>query len=160
MARLASSKAESEAAYKPTVAKRRVQAKKRPTRETRKQVTYKYDSEEESEEEPEAEDEYHCDFEDAEVVEVENKPVFTVFKAKEELEGGLCIVRSLGGGKYELVNLNTVPRGLLGCEETGEMVKGNEDRRAMFAIDKKHWEEAIAKTEMAVKSAGEKASCL
>jgi hypothetical protein len=158
MARRAAAKAKSEAAYKPTVAKSRVESKKRPTRATRKQVTYKYESEEESEAEPEVEDEDDYRFDDVEVVEVETKPVFTEFKAEGELEEGLCIVRSLGGGRYELVNLNTVPRSLLGSEETGEIIKGKEERRSMFAIDKEQWDEVIAKTEMAAKSAGERAS--
>jgi hypothetical protein len=158
MARRAVAKAKSEAAYKPTVAKPRVESKKRPTRATRKQVTYKYESEEESEAEPEVEDEDDYRFDDVEVVEVETKPVFTEFEAEGELEEGLCIVRSLGGGKYELVNLNTVPRSLLGSEETGEIIKGKEERRAMFAIDKEQWDEVIAKTEMAAKSAGQRAS--
>ncbi|KAE9370692.1 hypothetical protein N431DRAFT_546473 [Stipitochalara longipes BDJ] len=153
LARIAASKAKSEAAYKPTVAKPRVQAKKLPARATRKQAVYKYESEEESEEEPEAEDDYDYGFGEVEVVAVEKKPVFTEFEADEELEEGLCIVRSLGGGKYELVNLNTVPRALLGSEQTGDMIKGNDERRAMFTIDKEQWEEVIVKTELAAKSA-------
>ena len=157
MARLAASEDKSDASYKPAFTNRSVPAKKPPTRATRKQVTYKYESEEESEEESEAEIENQYGFGDAEVVEIEKKPVFTVFEAKGELENGLCIIRSLGGDKYELVNLSTVPRGLLGCEETGGMIKGDEERRGMFAIDKKNWEEAKVKAEMAVKSAGEKA---
>lgn len=134
--------------------KKTLEAKKLPPRTSRKQVTYNFESEEETEEEPEPEDDYGHAFGSVESEEAEDKPVFTEFEADEELEEGLCIVRSLGGGKYEIVNLNASSRGLLGSEETGSMIKGNEERREMFSISKEQWEEAMVKTELAAKSAG------
>jgi len=132
--RVRASKAKNENSYRSsskTVAKEIIEIKKLPARASRKQVNYKEESEKESEVESEEDD---------------------------EGDYGLCIVRSLGGGKYELVNLNTVPRGLIASEDTGNILKGDPERRQMFAINKEQWDEAILKSELAAKSAGEQSS--
>jgi hypothetical protein len=159
--RVGASKAKNENSYRSsskTVAKEIIEIKKLPARASRKQVNYKEESEKESEVESEEDDEGDYGFGAVEVVEEAKKEVFAIFEAGTELEEGLCIVRSLGGGKYELVNLNTVPRGLIASEDTGNILKGDPERRQMFAINKEQWDEAILKTELAAKSAGEQSS--
>ncbi|PMD54178.1 uncharacterized protein K444DRAFT_136978 [Hyaloscypha bicolor E] len=154
--RVGASKAKNETPYRSSskrVAKEIIEIKKLPARASRKQVNYKEESEKESEVESEEDDEGDYGFGVVEVVEEVKKEVFATFEAGTELEEGLCIVRSLGGGKYELVNLNTVPRGLIASEDTGNILKGDPERRGMFAINKEQWDEAILKTELAAKSA-------
>jgi hypothetical protein len=107
------------------------------------------ESDEESEEDLETDDD------EDEVIEVEKKPIFTVFKSDEELDEGLCIVRSLGEGRYELVNLEHSHRFDLAKEETGEIIKAVPERRQMLAISAKQWEDVKVKTQMAVKNAGQ-----
>jgi hypothetical protein len=158
IARIAASKAKNETWHRSSsmaATKKNVQPKKLPARASRKQVSYKDESDEESEQESEVNDEDGYGFGCIEIVEEEEKEVFTTFETGEELKEGLCIVRSLGGGKYELVNLNTVPRSRLASENTGDILKGDPERRAMFTINKEQWNEAIVKTEMAANSAGE-----
>jgi hypothetical protein len=154
--RVAASKAKKESTYRASSTKgtrNNVRAKKLPTRASRSTVSYKDESEEESEEVSEADDDYG--FDDAtELVEVEKKPVFTVFDSETHLEEGLCVVRSLGGGKYELVNLDAIPRYHLASEETGITIKDIPERREMFTITKERWQEALVKIELAAKSAG------
>jgi hypothetical protein len=155
--RARTSQAKSEASYRASLKSanmRNMQARKLPARTSRKEVAYTFESEEESEEESDPEDDYGHHFGPVESIRVEEKPVFTEIEVKEELEEGLCIVRSLGGGKYELVNLNATSRGLIGSEDIGDMIKGDEARREMFRISKEKWDEAIVKTELAAKSAG------
>jgi hypothetical protein len=154
--RVAPSKAKKESTYRASStkgARNSVRAKRLPARASRSTVSYKDESEEESEEESEADDDYGSD--DAiESVEVEKKPVFTVFESEAPLEEGLCVVRSLGGGKYELVNQDAIPRNHLASEDTGVTIKDIPERREMFAITQERWQEALVKIELAAKSAG------
>ncbi len=155
--RVAASEAKKESTYRASSTKgtrNNVRAKKLPARASRSKVSYKDESEEESEEESNADDD-GFGFDDAtELVEVEKKPVFTVFESEAPLEEGLCVVRSLGGGKYELVNLDAVPRNYLASEEIGITIKNIPQRREMFTITKERWQEASVKIELAAKSAG------
>lgn len=87
------------------------------------------------------------------MVEVEKKPIFTTFSTDDKLDEGICIIRNLGGGKYEIVNLKNVHRVEMGAEATGEIVKSISGRLEMLDIKEKDWEEANVKALMAVKSA-------
>jgi hypothetical protein len=157
--RVAASKAKKESTYRASSTKgtrNNERAKKLPARASRSKVSYKDESEEESEElseDDDNDDDYSLD-DTIEFLEVEKKPVFTVFESGATLEEGLCVVRSLGGGKYELVNLDAIPRNYIASEETGITIKNIPERREMFAITKERWEEASVKIELAAKSAG------
>ena len=85
-------------------------------------------------------------------------PVFTTFKTKAKLDNGLCLVRSLGGGNFEIVNLTTVADGALGSEETGNLIKNDAALMRMVDIEKKEWDDARIKCNQAVMSA--RKSCL
>lgn len=115
---------------------------------------YVEESEEEADEDIEVDENEDEDVEVVEGVEVEKKPIFTVFNADEKLDEGLCLIRSLGDGKYELVNLEYAPRADIATEETGEIIKAIPGRRDMLAITTEQWEDAKLKADLAVKSAG------
>jgi hypothetical protein len=92
--------------------------------------------------------------ENVEVIEVEKTPIFTNFKADEKLDEGLCIIRSLGDGTYELVNLSNAPRADISTKATREVIKAIPGRREMLAISVEQWEDARLKADLAIKSAG------
>ncbi|KAG4443272.1 hypothetical protein IFR05_001216 [Cadophora sp. M221] len=80
-------------------------------------------------------------------------PVFAVFKSTKKLPDGLCIVRALGGGRYEFVNLKEVDQDQFSSEETGAAIKANGGRRSILAVDDKEWEAAKFNCGQAVRSA-------
>lgn len=86
--------------------------------------------------------------------EVETKPIFTTFNTDEKLDEGICIIRALGGGKYEIVNMQDVSRVRLGAEATTNEIKDVPGRRDMFNIPLKEWEEVSFKAGLAVKNVG------
>lgn len=94
-----------------------------------------------------------------EVVEVvvpkKEVPAFQTFKSNKKLEGGLCLVRPLGGGKYEIINVEKVDQELFTSKETGRMVKADESRRMALSIDEQVWKTAQFKCTQAASSAGE-----
>ncbi|KAE8442390.1 hypothetical protein EG329_003406 [Mollisiaceae sp. DMI_Dod_QoI] len=81
------------------------------------------------------------------------RPVFETFESDKKLDPGLCIVRPLGGGKYEIVNLQHVDQQQLSSQETGLTIRHNEGRRGALTIEKEDWQMAILKCEQAIKSA-------
>jgi hypothetical protein len=86
-------------------------------------------------------------------VQVDKKPIFTVFRSENKLDEGICVIRSLGDGNYELVNLSNAHD--MAAEETGDIIKATPGRRDMLAIPSELWKDVQAKADMAVKSAGE-----
>ncbi|KAL5331765.1 hypothetical protein ACEPPN_001303 [Leptodophora sp. 'Broadleaf-Isolate-01'] len=80
-------------------------------------------------------------------------PVFVVFKSTKKLLDGLCIVRALGGGRYEFVNLTEVNQEQFSSEDTGAAIKADEGRRSILAVDDKEWEAAKFTCGQAVRSA-------
>ena len=80
-------------------------------------------------------------------------PAFETFTADITLQEGLSIVRSLGGGKYEIVNLKHVDPDLISSEETGRMIKEDPERLRNIGLDDKDWELAKFKCGQAVSSA-------
>ncbi|CAL3968007.1 unnamed protein product [Diplocarpon coronariae] len=83
----------------------------------------------------------------------EPKNIFQVVRVNKKLEDGLCLVRALGHGRYELVNLKNVNHDEISSEETGVMIKADEQRLNAFKLDKKEWDAAAFKCHMAVGSA-------
>ncbi|KAK0111447.1 hypothetical protein ONS95_001806 [Cadophora gregata] len=80
-------------------------------------------------------------------------PVFEVFKTNKKLEDGLCVVRALGGSRYEIVNLKSVDTQQFSSEETGAIIKGNESRHNILDIGEKEWEAVKFTLGQAVRSA-------
>jgi predicted nucleic acid-binding Zn-ribbon protein len=153
-----------ETGYKASHATKNGDSTKRlPARTSRSQVNYKDESESEAESDGETVDKtddltnpFNAGnaVEPVEAAVMEKKPIFTVFNADETLEEGLCVIRSLGGGMYELVNLKNAPRFDIATEETGEIIKTVPERRGMLDIPAEQWEAARVKAELAVRSAG------
>jgi hypothetical protein len=88
------------------------------------------------------------------IVVAENpRPVFETFTADIALQEGLSIVRSLGAGKYEVVNLKYVDLDLISSGETGRMIKDDPERLKVIELDDEDWEVAKLKCGQAVSSA-------
>jgi hypothetical protein len=81
-------------------------------------------------------------------------PVFQTIKSNKKIQGGLAIVRDLGGGKYEIISLKNVDQEAFSSKETGVLIKANDARRAAINLGKDDWEAAAFKCAMAVGSAG------
>jgi predicted nucleic acid-binding Zn-ribbon protein len=169
--RMAVSKYEQESTYKSaskTATKKNVPVKNLPARASKLQVNYKAgsDSEGESDDIVESADAIVPGEADesvqavkaagaVEAVQVEKNPIFTVFRSENKLDEGICVIRSLGDGNYELVNLNNAHHSDMAAEKTGEIIKAVPGRRDMLAIPSELWNDVQAKAEIAIKSAGE-----
>ncbi|KAF8857677.1 hypothetical protein BDZ45DRAFT_726572 [Acephala macrosclerotiorum] len=79
--------------------------------------------------------------------------VFQTFESDKSLDAGLCILRDLGGGKYEIVNLKNADHLSLTSQDMGLALKKDEARLEALSIDTGDWELAQFKCEQAVKSA-------
>lgn len=121
----------------------------KPKRKAKK-PQYTYDSEDDFEDEDESDAEVGYVSQDSEI-EIVEEDIFTTFTSDKDLGAGLCVIRNLGGGKYEIVNLNDVPRVFLGAEQSTEIVK---ERRDMFNIPAEQWVDAKFKASLAVQNAG------
>ncbi len=84
---------------------------------------------------------------------VKPAPVFETFKTNKTLRDGLCVVRSLGGRKYELVNLNTVDGAAFSSEEIGSRIKNVPECLKLLQTTNENWEEVKLKVGQAVGSA-------
>jgi hypothetical protein len=100
----------------------------------------------------------------AEVAAVENEPVeavivappttvFEKFSTKTKLEEGICVVRPLGGGKYELVNLSKVDLQRLSSEEVGRQIKSTPELLNLLNVANNDWDQLKLKSGQAVASA-------
>lgn len=84
---------------------------------------------------------------------IERSPlVFQTFETDAKLEGGLCIVRPLGGGKYEIVNLSQVDQEAFSSKDIGATIKGNRGRLNALDVSKEQWDIAAFKCSQAVAS--------
>lgn len=93
------------------------------------------------------------------VVEEESIPVkptvvFATFSTNTELEQGLCVVRPLGGGEYEIVNLQKITAHDVTTPQMNEIFSSDEKKLAMFDVDEKSWKEAAFVCNQAVLGAG------
>lgn len=79
-------------------------------------------------------------------------PIFTTFLSKTVLEGGLSLIRSLGGDKYELINLSTVPRDVISSKETSALIHSDPAREAAIINSGEDVESALLKLIMALRS--------
>jgi ATPase subunit of ABC transporter with duplicated ATPase domains len=92
--------------------------------------------------------------EEGDVVPVLQKPVFETFTADIMLNEGLSIIRDIGGGKYEIMNLSAVDFTKLGSEEVGLQIKTNPGRFSMVTgLDVEKWDSAREKCLHAARSA-------
>jgi len=79
--------------------------------------------------------------------------IFETFKTNKSLQDGLCVVRSLGAGKYELINLNTVDGAAFSSEEIGGRIKSVPECLKLLQTTNENWEVAKLKVGQAVGSA-------
>lgn len=129
----------------------------RSARKTAKVVSYAEIPESDSEDDVDSDDAADNDAE-AELVMAKVEPlapVFKTFSVDDTLEDGLSILRGLGDGKYEIINLGRVHAGQMGSEETGRLFSGIPGRIQMVDIDEEAWKEAELKCGQALKSASE-----
>jgi hypothetical protein len=71
--------------------------------------------------------------------------VFQTFETDAKLQAGLCIIRPLGGGKYEIINMSRVNQEDISSKETGTLVNGNEPRFKAMNVSKEQWDTAAFK---------------
>lgn len=76
---------------------------------------------------------------------------FKIVSTDVQLGEGICNVRSLGGGRYEIINLNTVSQNAIGSVEMADLVKSVPERLASFDITKTQWDAAMLKCDVAVR---------
>jgi hypothetical protein len=79
------------------------------------------------------------------MVPVENARVFDTFSTTKILQDGLCLLRCLGDGKYEIVNLDNIPRTTLSSEEAGRELASVPERGNLFHVRESRWEDAMEK---------------
>lgn len=94
------------------------------------------------------------------VLKVEDPPIetaaeiFTILSTKAPLQAGLCIVRPLGGGRFELVSLDKVPQGMIGSEEAAELMQSVPERKAAMKISEGQWNSAKLKCDAVIRATG------
>ena len=81
--------------------------------------------------------------------------IFKTFKSNIELSAGLCIVRSLGKGRYEIVNLHSVTALDLTTQTMTETLQREQGRLAMFEVKTHDWKNAIFACDQAVAAKSE-----
>jgi hypothetical protein len=84
---------------------------------------------------------------------------FTTFKSKSHLRDGLNLIRHLGGGKYEIVNLQHVAHDIMGSEEVGNHLRDNPKRLELFEQAKEGFANSKLNIEQAAHSASKSTSC-
>lgn len=64
---------------------------------------------------------------------------FETFESKQYLRDGLCVIRHLGGRKYELVNLQHVDNDVMGSEEVGAYIRSDPERLGTLEGVRETW---------------------
>jgi hypothetical protein len=77
--------------------------------------------------------------------------VLTTFSTDVILTSGLNVVRSLGGGKYEIVNLDTISQNVVGSNDFAALLTAVPERQAALTVSKVRWDAAILKCDVAVR---------
>jgi hypothetical protein len=85
---------------------------------------------------------------------------FATFSTDTVLNEGLNVIRSVGGGKYEIINLDIVSQNVIGSVEMAKIVKSVPERQAALDIEKKRWDAAILKCDIAVRITSTFPSCI
>ncbi|KUJ22859.1 uncharacterized protein LY89DRAFT_664641 [Mollisia scopiformis] len=108
--------------------------------------------EEEEEEEDSYEDEHVEEHEDvaknhaSTVLQTESlpQPVYETFQTAADLSNGLCIVRKLDDGRYEILNLTNAEASTLGNIDTGRLIRGDESgaRQQILEEAEQQWKES------------------
>jgi hypothetical protein len=80
--------------------------------------------------------------------------IFQTFATDATLQAGLCIVRPLGYGEYELINLDTASANIVGDIATAEFIKSAPERKVAMQVGKQRWDSAINKCDVAVRITG------
>lgn len=83
------------------------------------------------------------------------KPIFETFSTKTKLQEGICAVRPLGGGKYEIVNLSVVELPRFGTEEIGALLKNTPALLNLLDVKDEDWNNVKLKAQQAVASSSE-----
>jgi hypothetical protein len=78
---------------------------------------------------------------------------FATFKSKHHLRDGLSLVRHLGGGKYEVINLQYVDPDIMGSEEVGNYLRSDPKRMEAFSQAKEGFTNSKLSIEQAANSA-------
>lgn len=87
------------------------------------------------------------------IVAVPPKPIFETFSTKTKLQAGLCIVRPLKHGKYELVNLSQAEMSQLASEEIGHQIQKKPELLSLLDTTVKDWEDLKNKSTQTLASA-------
>lgn len=74
---------------------------------------------------------------------------FNNFSTKVALQPGVCVLRKLGNGKYEIVNLKTISLDNIMSRRGGLELDKNQDRANMFYVPTYEWVEVIKKCTIA-----------
>jgi hypothetical protein len=81
------------------------------------------------------------------------RPVFETFSTKTKLESGLCIVRPLKNGKYELVNLTQSNVNHLSSEEIGHQIQKKPELLELLDTTVNDWDQLKLKSIQTLASA-------
>ena len=84
---------------------------------------------------------------------------FATFSTSVVLHDGLNVVRSLGGRKYEIISLDAISQNAVGSVEMAEIVRSIPARQAALDIDKKQWDAAMLKCNIAVRITSQRPLC-
>jgi hypothetical protein len=78
---------------------------------------------------------------------------FATFKSKSHLRDGLNLVRHVGGGKYEIVNLQYASPDVMGSEEVGNYLRDDPKRLELFEQAREGFGNSKSNIEQAANSA-------
>ncbi|KAE8441336.1 hypothetical protein EG329_005485 [Mollisiaceae sp. DMI_Dod_QoI] len=92
------------------------------------------------------------------VVVMQQRPahrVFQTFETAANLSDGLCVIRKLDGGSYEIINFSSIDADILGTKEAGDMIRGDETGSRLKVLEgaEKAWKESGFKIGQALGSA-------
>lgn len=77
---------------------------------------------------------------------------FKTFSPNINLIGGLCHIRPLGSGKFEIIELDAVSQDVIGSTEMAELIASVPERQVALNIPKQQWNAAILKCDVAVRT--------
>ncbi|XMA14841.1 hypothetical protein WAI453_007632 [Rhynchosporium graminicola] len=80
-------------------------------------------------------------------------PFLQTFQSKKKLPDGLCIVRALGGGRYEVVPLKDVDLEVASAKENGALIESDAGLRSVLSITPEEWASAKWACDQAISSA-------
>jgi len=81
-------------------------------------------------------------------------PVFVTISTNARLGEGISIVRSLGGGQYEIMNIGQTDHATLTSEETAHMIKADDERMKAMNSAGMQWGKLSYTVNQTIKAAG------